>query len=130
MFWDEIGERELIGPEIIQGAAEKVALIKRKLETTASRQQSYADPKCRDVESQVGDYVFPKVSPMKGVMRFDKKGKLASKYIGPFKIPGKNWRGCTSVGFAFGYVASTPNIPCLDAEKVYFGSFARVAASW
>ena len=48
------------------------------METTASRQQSYADPKCRDVESQVGDYVFPKVSPMKGVMRFGKKGKYIS----------------------------------------------------
>ena len=50
LFWDEIGERELTRPEIIQDAAEKVALIKRRLETTASRQKSYADPKRRDVE--------------------------------------------------------------------------------
>ena len=120
----------MTGPEIIQDAAEKVALIKRRLETAASRQESYADPKCRDVKFQVGDYAFPKVSLMKGVMRFGKKGKLSSKYIGLFEIPGKNWRGCTSVGFAFGYVASTPNIPYLDAEKVYFRSFTRVAASW
>ena len=73
LCWDEIGERELTGPEIIQDAAEKVDLIKRRLETTASRQKSYADPKHRDVEFQVGDYVFLKVSPMKGVMRFGKK---------------------------------------------------------
>ena len=64
------------------------------------------------------------------VTNFGRKGKLASKYIGPFEIPGKNWRGCTSVDFASEYVASTSNIPCLDAEKVYFGSFALVAASW
>ena len=76
----------MTGPEIIQDAAEKVALIKRKLETAASRQKSYADPKRRDVEFQVGDYVFLKVSPMKGVMRFGKKGKLAPRYIGPFEI--------------------------------------------
>ena len=34
----------------------------------------------------VGDLVFLKVSPMKGVMRFGKKGKLAPRYIGPFEI--------------------------------------------
>ena len=86
LYWAEIGERELTGPEIIQDAAEKVALIKRRLETAASRQKSYADPKRKDVEFQVGDYVFLNVSLMKGVMRFDKKGKLASRYIGPFEI--------------------------------------------
>ena len=50
LCWDEIGERELTRPEIIQDATEKVALIKRRLETTTSRQKSYADPKRRDVE--------------------------------------------------------------------------------
>ena len=83
---DDIGERELTGPEIIQDAAEKVTLIKKRLETAASRQKSYANPKRRDVEFQVGDYVFLKVSPMKGVMRFGKKEKLAPRYIGPFEI--------------------------------------------
>ena len=86
LCWDEIGERELTGPEIIQDAAEKIALIKRRLETTTSRQKSDADSKHRDVEFQVGDYVFLKVSPMKGVMRFGKKGKLAPRYIGPFEM--------------------------------------------
>ena len=61
-------------------------MIKRRLETTTSRQKSYANLKRRDVEFQVGDYVFLKVSPMKGVMRFGKKGKLAPRYIGPFEI--------------------------------------------
>ena len=86
LYWDEIGEKELTGPEIIQDTVEKVALIKRRLETPASRQKSYADPKHRDVEFQVGDYVFLKVSPMKGVMRFGKKEKFAPRYIGPFEI--------------------------------------------
>ena len=58
LFWDEIGERELTGPEIIQGAAEKVALIKRRLETTASRQKSYADSKRRNIEFWFGDLCF------------------------------------------------------------------------
>ena len=76
----------MTGPEIIQDVAEKVSLIKQRLETAASRQKSYADLKRKDVEFQVGDYVFLKVSPMKGVMRFGKKGKLAPRYIGPFEI--------------------------------------------
>ena len=52
----------------------------------ASRQKIYANPKCKDMEFQVGDYVFLKVSPMKGVMRFGKKEKLAPRYIGSFEI--------------------------------------------
>ncbi|XP_057993103.1 uncharacterized protein LOC131174074 [Hevea brasiliensis] len=51
-----------------------------------SRQKSYADPRWKDVEFVVDDYVFLKVSPIKGVMRFGKKGKLASRYIRPFEI--------------------------------------------
>ena len=51
-------ERELTGPEIIQGAAEKIALIKRRLETTTSRQKSYADSKRRNIEFWFGDLCF------------------------------------------------------------------------
>ena len=55
---DEIGERKLTGSEIIQDADEKVALIKRRWETIASRQKSYADSKRRNVESWFGDLWF------------------------------------------------------------------------
>ena len=58
LCWDEIGEREFTGPEFIQGAAEKVTLIKRRLETTASRQKSYADSKRRNIEFWFGDLCF------------------------------------------------------------------------
>ena len=81
LCWDEIGERELTGPEIIQNVVEKVTLIKRRLKTAASRQKSYADPKRKDIEFQVGVYVFLKVSPMKGVMRFGKKKKLTLRSL-------------------------------------------------
>ena len=57
-----------------------------EIETTFSRQKSYADPKRKDVSFSSGDLVFLKVSPMKGVMRFGKKDKLAPRYIGPFEI--------------------------------------------
>ena len=58
---------------------EKVQLIRDRLKTSQSRQISYADVRRREVEFQVDDWVFLKVSPMKGVMRFGKKGKLSPK---------------------------------------------------
>ena len=56
------------------------------MKTAFSRQKSYADPKSKDVSFSPGELVFLKVSPMKVVMRFSKKGKLAPRYIGPFEI--------------------------------------------
>ncbi|XP_060974609.1 uncharacterized protein LOC133039706 [Cannabis sativa] len=51
-----------------------------------SRQKSYADLKRQEVEFSVGDLVFLKVSPMKGIMRFGKRGNLSPRFIGPFEI--------------------------------------------
>ena len=86
LCWED-GERQLIGPELVQITSEKVPIIQKRLSTTFSRQKSYADPKRNDVSFSLGDLVFLKVSPMKGVMRFGKKkGKLTPRYIGPFQI--------------------------------------------
>jgi hypothetical protein len=51
-----------------------------------SRQKSYADKRRRPLVFEVGDYVYLKVSPMKGVERFGVKRKLAPRYVGPFRI--------------------------------------------
>ncbi|KAH0706733.1 hypothetical protein KY289_011809 [Solanum tuberosum] len=51
-----------------------------------SRQKSYTDVRRRALEFEVDDWVYLKVSPMKGVMRFGKKGKLSPRYIGPYRI--------------------------------------------
>ena len=84
--WNEVGERKLLGPELVQLTTEKIQLIRERLLAAQSRQKSYADNRRRDLEFQVGDHVFLKVSPSKGVMRFGKKGKLSQRYIGPFEI--------------------------------------------
>ena len=81
-----MGEKQIEGPELIRETTEKVPLIQARLKTAFSRQQSYADPKRRDVQFDIENHVFLKISPMKGVMRFGKKGKLAPRYIGPFEI--------------------------------------------
>ena len=59
------------------------------MKTVFSRHKSYVDPKGIDVSFSSGELVFLKVSPMKGVMMFGKKGKLAPRYIGPFEIRSK-----------------------------------------
>ena len=50
------------------------------------RQKSYADRRRRPLTFEVGDYVYLKVSPMKGVKRFGMKKKLSPRYVGPYKI--------------------------------------------
>ncbi|GJV46788.1 putative reverse transcriptase domain-containing protein [Tanacetum coccineum] len=86
VIWTEVGESQLIGPEIMQETTEKIVQIRERLKTARSRQKSYADKRRKPLEFQVGDRVLLKVSPWKGVVRFGKKGKLAPRYVGPFEI--------------------------------------------
>ncbi|GJS27747.1 hypothetical protein Tco_0488367 [Tanacetum coccineum] len=86
VLWAEIGGSSLIGPELVQETTDKVVVIKEKLQAARDRQKSYADSGRKMTEYEVGDNVLLKVSPWKGVMRFGKKGKLAPRYVGPFKI--------------------------------------------
>jgi hypothetical protein len=60
-------------------------MIRENLKVTQSWQRSYAD-KRRDLSFEVGDFVYLKVSPMRGTHRFKVKGKLAPRYVRPFKI--------------------------------------------
>ncbi|WVZ52037.1 hypothetical protein U9M48_003132 [Paspalum notatum var. saurae] len=50
------------------------------------RQRSYADVHSRDLAFKVDDHVYLKVSPIRGIRRFNMKGKLAPRYVGPFRI--------------------------------------------
>nr|GFC86371.1 putative reverse transcriptase domain-containing protein [Tanacetum cinerariifolium] len=86
VLWAEIRESSLIGPELLQETTDKVFLIKDKLKAARDRQKSYADNRRKLLEFEVGDQVLLKVSPWKGVIRFGKKGKLASRYVGPYEI--------------------------------------------
>ena len=61
-------------------------MIRDNLRVAQSRQKSYANTRRRELVFEVGDYVYLKVSPMRSVRRFNMKGKLAPRYIGPFKI--------------------------------------------
>ena len=63
-----------------------MVVVRQRLLTAQSRQKSYADVRRKDLEFAVGDYVWLKISPMKGVVHFGKRGKLSPRYIGPFEI--------------------------------------------
>src|SRR5687767_907260 len=71
--WFEVGEIALKGPDLVLDAMEKVRIIREKLKTAQSRQKSYSDVRRRDHEFGVNDWVYLKVSPMKGVVRFGKE---------------------------------------------------------
>ncbi|KAL0553926.1 hypothetical protein IC582_007830 [Cucumis melo] len=84
--WGEVGEQRMLGPELVQTTNAAIQKIRARMLTAQSRQKSYADVRRKDLEFEVGDMVFLKVAPMKGVLRFAKKGKLSPRFVGPFEI--------------------------------------------
>ncbi|KAL4013434.1 hypothetical protein IC575_025604 [Cucumis melo] len=84
--WGEVGEQRMLGPELVQTTNAAIQKIRARMLTAQSRQKSYADVRRKDLEFKVGDMVFLKVAPMKGVLRFAKKGKLSPRFVGPFEI--------------------------------------------
>jgi hypothetical protein len=86
LFWNETGERRVFGPDILEEAEKQVRMVRENLCVTQSRQKSYADHRRRELSFEVGDFVYLKVSPMRGLRRFKVWGKLAPRFIGPFKI--------------------------------------------
>ncbi|KAA0048090.1 hypothetical protein E6C27_scaffold385G001650 [Cucumis melo var. makuwa] len=84
--WDEVGEQRLMGPELVQSTNEGIQKIRSRMQTAHSRQKSYADVGRKDLEFGVGDKVFLKVAPMKGVLQFEGRGKLSPRFVGPFEI--------------------------------------------
>ncbi|KAK6143246.1 hypothetical protein DH2020_023594 [Rehmannia glutinosa] len=72
--------------DLVQEAMEKVKLIKERIRTAQSRQKSYADKRRKDLEFEVGDEVFLRLSPRKGLINPKKGGKLSPRYVGPYKI--------------------------------------------
>jgi hypothetical protein len=67
-------------------AEEKVKQIQANILVVQSRQKSYTDKRRSPLEFEVGDHVYLRISPMKGVRRFGIKGKLAPRYIGLYPI--------------------------------------------
>jgi hypothetical protein len=93
--WIEIGEKVIFGPDLVEEAEATVRRIQDNLKAAKSHQETYANKRCRPLEFNVGDHVYLRVLPMKGMKRFGVKGKLAPRYIRPFPILEK----CASVAY-------------------------------
>nr|CAH66033.1 H0515C11.9 [Oryza sativa] len=86
LLWDQTGERQVFGTDIQREAEEKVKIIQERLRVAQSRHKSYADNRRRDLSFEEGDHVYLRVTPLRGVHRFHTKGKLAPRFMGPYKI--------------------------------------------
>jgi hypothetical protein len=86
LFWSHTGKSQIFRPELLKDIEKQVQMIRENLKVVQSRQKSYADKRKRDVSFEIGDFVYLKVSPMRGTRRFKVKGKLAPRYASPFKI--------------------------------------------
>ena len=85
-MWDEVGDRQLFGPDLIKESEEKVKLIRERLKVAQSRQKSYADSKRKEVVYEIRDRAYLRVSPLRGVKRFGVKRKLAPRFVGPYRV--------------------------------------------
>jgi hypothetical protein len=72
--------------DMLKDAEKQVQMVREGLKVAQSRQKSYVDKRKRDLSFEIGDFVYLKVSPMRGTHRFRVKEKLAPRYVGPFKI--------------------------------------------
>jgi hypothetical protein len=86
LYWIEPGEKVIFGLDIIEEAEITVHLVQENLKAAKSHQETYVNKRHRPLAFEVGDHVYLRVPPMKGVKRFGVKGKLAARYIRPFPI--------------------------------------------
>jgi transposase InsO family protein len=79
LFWNEPGENQVFGPEILREVEKQVHIVRENLQLAQSRQKSYADRKRRKLSFRVGDFVYLKVSHMRGLRAFQDTGKVCTK---------------------------------------------------
>ena len=84
--WSGTGKRPNFKPDLVQQAEDQVHVIREHLKAAQSLQKSNYDRKHREMEYQPGEYAYLRVTPMRGTHHFGIKGKLAPRYIGPFRI--------------------------------------------
>jgi hypothetical protein len=84
--WIELREKVIFGPNLVEEAEATIRRIQDNLKALKLHQETYANKSHRPLSFEVGNHVYLRVSPMKGVKRFEVKGKLAPYYIRAFPI--------------------------------------------
>ena len=133
--WSQTRDSRIFGTDLMMEAEKQVKEIRDRPQLAKSRQRSYYDAKHRKISFEPREYVYLRVTPMKGVKRFQTQGKLApkeSRDSDPRKtgtqiywsVPSydQSWHICLSVGIATRIVRSARCVPCLTAKKVYFAT--------
>ena len=82
LCWTEVGESSITDPDLIRDTSEKVSLIRQRLLMAQRRKKSYEDVRRRPLKFEVGDHIFLKMMPKRGVVRFGKREKLSLRFIG------------------------------------------------
>jgi hypothetical protein len=90
-----VGDRGYFGPDFIKEAREQFSVIQSHLKAAQNGQKTYVDKRRRPLQFEVGDYVYLKISSMRGVHRFGVRGKLAPRYVGLYKV----FERCGSVAY-------------------------------
>jgi hypothetical protein len=70
LFWNEMGERKVFGPDILEEAEKQVRMVRENLCVALSRHKSYADHRRRELSFEVRDFVYLMVSPKRGLHHF------------------------------------------------------------
>jgi hypothetical protein len=73
LFWSQTGESQVFGSELLKDAEKQVQMIRENLKVAQSRQKSYVNKRRRDISFKIGDFVYLKVSPMRGTRSFKLK---------------------------------------------------------
>ena len=67
MCWDDFTEVVTLGPDLLLQMTDQIKLLRDRIKAVLDHQKSYADLKRGPEEFEVGDHVFLRVSPMRGV---------------------------------------------------------------
>jgi hypothetical protein len=87
--------------------------------------KSYADTQRQELTFEEGEFVYLKVSPIRGLLRFKVKGKFSPRYIGPFKILER--KGEVAYQLACATVRCAQRVPHIPVEEVFEGTRGTVA---
>ncbi|KAA3484889.1 reverse transcriptase [Gossypium australe] len=86
LYWTKLSKNKLFEIDLIRETKEKFKVIRDCLKVASDCQKSYVDLKRKDIEFQVGEKIFLKVSHWKKVLHFSRKGKLSMRFIGPYQV--------------------------------------------
>ncbi|XP_020113010.1 uncharacterized protein LOC109727338 [Ananas comosus] len=86
IYWDGVRDRRVIEPNLVDDMETKIRIAREQLLTAPRRQSCYADQWQHDLEFQVGKHILLKISPSRGIKRFELRNKLSPWFVGLFEI--------------------------------------------